>query len=79
MAKEHRSYPLRIYGLTVLCGLGLASVAVGIADGWGLIAAGVAAVAVSLTRLHVVLDRRRVGVGPRPLPLARASGPKDRL
>jgi Protein of unknown function (DUF3093) len=69
MAKERRHYPWTIYVLTVLCALGLTSVAIGIADGWVLIAAGGAAIAVSLARLHVILDRRRVRVGPRPLPL----------
>lgn len=72
MVKERRHYPFTVYLLTVLCGLGVASVAVGIADGWMLIAAGVAAIVVSLARLHVVLDRRRAAVGLRPLPLDRA-------
>ena len=77
MANKRRHYPWSIYVLTVVCGLGLACVALGIADGWVLIAAGVAAIAISLVRLHVILDRRRVGVGPRPLPLDRAAVPKD--
>ena len=72
MVKERRHYPFRVYVLTVLCALGLASVATGIADGWVLIAAGGAAVTVSLARLYVVLHRRRAAVGPRPLPLDRA-------
>ena len=59
MVKERRHYPLTIYILVLLCALGLASVAVGIADGWGLIAAGVAAISVSLARLYVILQRRR--------------------
>jgi hypothetical protein len=66
MAKERRHYPGTIYVLTVLSGLGLACVAIGIADGWVFIAAGVAAIAVSLVRLHVILDRRRTG-GTKPL------------
>ena len=78
MSKTRRHYPLTIYVLTLLCALGLASVALGIADGWVLIAAGGAAITVSLVRLHVILDRRRAGVGPKPLPLNRASLPKDR-
>jgi hypothetical protein len=73
MARERRHYPWTIYLLTVICGLGLACVAIGIADGWVFIAAGVAAIAVSLARLHVVLDRRRVRPGLRPLPLAAGS------
>jgi hypothetical protein len=77
MGKERRHYPGTIYVLTVLCGLGLACVAIGIADGWVFIAAGVAAIAVSLVRLHVILDRRRTGAGPKPLPLDRAAAPKD--
>jgi hypothetical protein len=69
MAKKRRHYPFTIYVLTVLCALGLASVAIGIADGWILIAAGVAAITVSLARLHLILHRRRPGVGVRPLPV----------
>jgi hypothetical protein len=56
---------------------GFACVAIGIADGWVFIAVGVAAIAVSLVRLHVILDRRRTGVGPKPLPLDRAAARKD--
>jgi Protein of unknown function (DUF3093) len=77
MANERRHYPWTIYLLTVLCGLGLACVAIGIADGWVFIAAGVAAIAVSLTCLHVILDRRRANVSPRSLPLDRAARPKE--
>jgi hypothetical protein len=77
VAKERRHYPWTIYLLTVVCGLGLACVAIGIADGWLFIAAGVAAIALSLARLHVILDRRRVSVGPRPLPLDRPAGPRE--
>ena len=73
MAKERYHYPVTIYVLTVLCALGLACVALGIADGWVLIAAGETVIMASLVRLHVILDRRRVGVGLRPLPL---DGPK---
>jgi hypothetical protein len=76
MARERRHYPGTVYVLTVLCGLGLACVAIGIADGWGFIAAGIAAIAVSLVQLHVILDRRRADVGPRPLPLDRGAVPK---
>jgi hypothetical protein len=74
MADEKRSYPLQIYVLAGLCGLGLASLAVGVADGWVLIAAGAAAIAISLARLHVMLDRRRGRAVPRPPPLDRAPG-----
>jgi hypothetical protein len=77
MAKERRHYPWTIYLLTVVCGLGLACVAIGIADGWVFIAAGVAAIAASLVRLHVVLDRRRVGVDLRPVPLDRSVRPGE--
>jgi hypothetical protein len=73
MAKERRHYPFVIYVLTVLCALGLASAALGIADGWALIAAGVVAITVSLAGLHVILHRRRAHVGPRPLPLDRGA------
>ncbi len=73
MAKEQYHYPVAIYGLTVLCALGLACVALGIADGWVLIAAGATVMTASLFRLHVILDRRRASVGLKPLPL---SGPK---
>jgi hypothetical protein len=34
MAKARRHYPVAIYVLTLVCALGLAAVAVGIADGW---------------------------------------------
>lgn len=78
MAKERSHYPVAIYVLTVLCALGLASVAVGIADGWVLIAAGATAITASLARLHVILDRRRAGVGLRPLPLDGPTLPKRR-
>jgi hypothetical protein len=77
MAEERHQYPGTICVLTVLCALGLACVAIGIADGWVFIAVGVAAIAVSLVRLHVILDRRRTGVGPKPLPLDRAAARKD--
>ena len=59
MGNERRHYPVSIYALTVLCTLGLAAVALGVADGWALIAAGVTAITVSLARLHVILNRRR--------------------
>jgi predicted GH43/DUF377 family glycosyl hydrolase len=62
MAKERSHYPVAIYVLTVVCALGLASVAVGIEDGWVLTAAGATAITAALARLHVVLDRRRPGV-----------------
>jgi hypothetical protein len=73
MAKERYHDPVTVYVLTVLCALGLACVAVGIADGWVLIAAGATVIVASLVRLHVILDRRRIRVGLRPLPL---DGPK---
>lgn len=73
MAKERYHYPVTVYVLTVLCALGLTCVALGIADGWVLIAAGATVIMASLVRLHVILDRRRVGVGFKPLPL---DGPK---
>jgi hypothetical protein len=79
MAKERSHYPGATYVLTVLCALGLASVAVGIADGWVLIAAGATAITGSLTRLHVILDRRRARVGLTPLPLYGPSLPKRRI
>lgn len=63
MAKERYDYPVAIYVLTVLCALGLACVALAIADGWVLIATGAMVIMASLVRLHVILDRRRVGVG----------------
>jgi hypothetical protein len=69
VVKERRHYPVMVYGLTVVCALGVAAVAVGIADGWVLIAAGVGAITTSLARLHVILDRRRAGVSVQPLPL----------
>ena len=78
MAKQRPHYPFTIYVLAVLCALGLASVAIGIADGWVLIGAGVAAMSVSLARLHVILHRRRAGVDASPLPLDRARLPKGR-
>jgi len=78
MAKERYHYPVMIYVLTVLCALGLACVALGIADGWVLIAAGATVIIASLVRLHVILDRRRVGVGLRPLPLDRPKPPRRR-
>jgi hypothetical protein len=78
MAKEQRHYPVTIYALTVLCALGLASVALGIGDGWVLIAAGVAAIIISLARLHVILDRRRTGMGLGPLPFDATPMPKRR-
>jgi len=59
MAKERRHYPVTIYVLVLLCALGLASVAVGIADGWVLITVGVVAVSLSLPSLYVILQRRR--------------------
>jgi len=76
MLAEQRHYPVTVYALTVLCALGLASVALGVVDGWVLIAVGVAAITVSLGRLHVILDRRRAGMGLRPRPLAGTAGPK---
>jgi hypothetical protein len=69
VVRMRRHYPVMPYALTVLCALGLASVALGIVDGWALTAAGVAAITVSLVRLHVILDRRRAAVGVTPLPL----------
>jgi hypothetical protein len=77
VARTRTHYPVTIYGLTLVCALGLASVALGIADGWVLIAAGVTAVSVSLVRLHVILDRRRVRVDPRLLPLECAPAPRN--
>jgi hypothetical protein len=78
MAKERSHYPVTIYVLTVVCALGLASVAVGIADGWVLTAAGATAIVASLARLHVVLNRRRVGSGLKPLPIDGPTLPKRR-
>jgi hypothetical protein len=78
MVKPRAYYPVTIYGLTLLCALGLASVALGIADGWVLIAAGVTAISVSLVRLHVILDRRRAGVDLRQLPLEGPPAPRNR-
>lgn len=69
MARKRCHYPVAIYVWTVLCALGLASVALGIADGWALIAGGVAAISISLVRLHVILNRKRGRIGSRPLPL----------
>jgi hypothetical protein len=77
-AKTRTHYPVTIYGLTLVCALGLASVALGIADGWVLIAAGVTAISVSLVRLHAILDRRRVRVDPRLLPLEGLPAPRNR-
>jgi hypothetical protein len=62
VAKERRHYPFMIYILTVLCALGLASIALAIADGWVLIAAGAVATTVSLGRLHVILQLRQAEV-----------------
>jgi hypothetical protein len=72
VSEERRHYPLTTYVLAVLCALGMASVAIGIADGWLLIAAGVAATGASLARLHVILHRRRAEVASalRPHPSA---------
>ncbi len=78
MVKERRHDPLAIFVWTVLCALGLAALALGIADGWVLVASGVAALSVSLVRLHVLLQRRRAAVGMTPLPLSRAPVPTDR-
>jgi hypothetical protein len=78
MATERSHYPVAIYVLTVLCALGLACVAVGIADGWVLIAAGTASISASLARLHVILDRRRASLGLTPLPLDGPALPKRR-
>jgi len=71
-------YPFRVYAWGALCALGVAAVAIGIADGWLLVALGVVAIVVSLLRLHVTLDRRRCGPGMSPLPLARGPMPKRR-
>jgi hypothetical protein len=78
MAKDRYHYPVTVYVLTVLCAGGLACVALGIADGWVLIAAGATVIVVSLVRLHVILDRRRVGEGLRRLPLDGAKPPRRR-
>jgi hypothetical protein len=78
VSEERRHYPLTTYVLAVLCALGLASVAIGIADGWLLIAAGVASVGASLARLHVILHRRRAVVGGTALPPSRQPLPKSR-
>jgi hypothetical protein len=43
-----------------------------------LIVAGIAAIGGSLTRLHVILHRRRTTLGPRPLPVERAPLPTGR-
>jgi hypothetical protein len=69
MARDRYHYPVTIYVLTVGCAVGLACVALGIADGWVLIAAGATVIVASLVLLHVILDRRRVGEGLGPLPL----------
>ncbi len=71
MTKPRNHYPITTYAFAVVCALGLASVAVGIADGWILIAVGVTAISVSLARLHVILDRRRAGIDLR---LPRSTG-----
>jgi hypothetical protein len=76
MVKVRSHYPLAVYALTLVCALGVAAVALGIADGWVLIAAGVTAIAVSLARLHVILDRRRAGIDLRLLPPGGAPLPK---
>ena len=76
--QARRHYPLSVYALTVVCGLGLASIALGIADGWVLIAGGVTALTLSLARLHVVLDCRRARVDLRPLPLHGPPVPRRR-
>lgn len=78
MAKTRRHYPVTIYALALVCTAGLASIALGVADGWGLIAAGVTAVSVSLARLHVILDRRRAPVDLRLLPLEGSAAPRRR-
>lgn len=78
MAKDRYHYPVTVYVLTVLCAVGLACVALGIADGWVLIAAGATVIVVSLVRLHVILDRRRVGEGLTPLPLDDATPSRRR-
>lgn len=78
MVKVRTHYPVAIYGLTLLCALGVASVALGIVDGWILIAAGVTAISVSLVRLHLILDRRRAAVGLRLRPLDGPSVPRRR-
>lgn len=77
MAKTRTHYPVTSHGLTLVCALGLASVALGIADGWALIAAGVTAISVSLVRLHVILDRRRTRVDPSLLTLEGAPAPRN--
>jgi hypothetical protein len=69
MVTPRRHYTVMTYVLTVLCALGLVSVALGVVEGWALTAAGVVAITVSLARLHVILQRRRADVGLRPLPL----------
>jgi hypothetical protein len=71
MVAERRHYPFAVYGWVVLCALGVASIALGIADGWLLVASGSAALGVSLSRLHVLLQRRRAAVGVAPRPLSR--------
>jgi len=78
MTKTRSHYPITIYALTVICALGLASVALGIADGWVLIAGGVTAISASLARLHVILDRRRAGVDFGLLPVDAPPGPSRR-
>jgi hypothetical protein len=78
MVKVRTHYPVTIYGLTLVCALGLASVALGIADGWLPIAAGVTAISVSLVSLHVILDCRRVGVDRRLRPLDGPPAPRHR-
>ena len=71
--KERYHYPVTVYILTVLCGLGLACVALGITDGWVLIAACATVIIASLLRLHVILDRRRMGVVRRLCWIAQAA------
>jgi hypothetical protein len=78
IAKQRSYYPAGVYALTVLCALGLASVALGVADGWVLIAAGVSAIAVSLVYLHLILERRRPAVALRPLSDDGLSSPNGR-
>ena len=78
MVKVRTHYPVVIYGLTLVCALGLASLALGIADGWVLIAAGMTAISVSLVGLHLILDRRRAGVDLRPRPFDSPPAPRHR-
>lgn len=78
MVKVRTHYSVTIYGLTLVCALGLASVALGVADGWVLIAAGVMAISVSQVRLHVILDRRRAGADLTVRPLDGPPAPRHR-